>query len=186
MHRRRIIAAAACCAALRVRTQQPEPRPRQKISAARLYEALDSRFPVRFGMPPLLELQVSAPRLNLQPARNRLGATLVAQASGLQLRELQAGEMDVFFALRYEASDRTLRAHRAEIDELRWPGLPPELLRRLRELLPALTREAMGEVVLHRFTDAELALPDTMGFEPGPLTVLEDGLLIEFLPKARR
>jgi hypothetical protein len=186
MDRRRILAALACCAALSVRAQQPAPRPRQKISAARLYEALESRFPVRFGVPPLIELQVGAPRLNLLPARNRLGATLVAQASGLQLRELQAGEMDVFFALRYEASDRSLRAHRAEIEDVRWPGLPAEVLRNLRALLPALTREAVGEVVLHRFSDAELAVPDVMGFEPGTLTVVEDGLLIEFAPKAQR
>jgi hypothetical protein len=185
MDRRRLIVALASCAAFAARAQEPAPRPRHKIAAARLYEALDSRFPVRFGMPPLLELQVSAPRLNLLPARNLLGATLVAEARGVHLRELQAGEMDVFFALRYEASDRSLRAHRAEIDALRWPGLPAELLRNLRALLPAIARDAIGEVVLHRFSDAELALPDTMGFQPGALRVLDDGLLIEFAPKER-
>lgn len=185
MDRRRLLTALACSAAACVAAQQPQPRPRQKISAARLYEAIAARFPVRLGLGRLFELQVSAPRLNLLPARNRLGLTLVAQASGVQMPDLPAGELDVFFALRYERSDRSVRAHRAEIEALRLPGAPPETSRSLRELLPALTRDSLGEVVLHRFTDAELALPDTMGFEPGTFTVLEDGLLVEFAPKPR-
>jgi len=187
MHRRRLLIAIACSTAVAAgaRAQQPEPRPRQRISAARLYEAIAARFPLRFGLGRLLELQVSALRLNLLPARNRLGLTLLAQASGMQMPDLAAGELDVFFALRYERSDRSLRAHRPEIEALRWPGAPAETSRMLRELLPALTRDSLGEVVLHRFTDAELALPDTMGFEPGAFTVLEDALLVEFVAKPR-
>ena len=49
----------------------------------------------------------------------------------------------------------------------------------------ALVAGLRGDVVLHRFTERELALPDTMGFEPGTLTVLDDGVDIEFVPKRR-
>jgi hypothetical protein len=40
-----------------------------------------------------------------------------------------------------------------------------------------------AELVLHRFTARDLALPDTMGFEPSTLTVVADGVLVEFRQK---
>jgi hypothetical protein len=46
--------------------------------------------------------------------------------------------------------------------------------------------EAVGEVVLHEFSPSELALADTMGFEPETITVVDDGLVIGFGPKRRR
>ena len=67
---------------------------------------------------------------------------------------------------------------------MRWPGLPPEPLRAVQRMLPAMAREAVGEVVLHQFTARELALADTMGFEPEQLTVVDDGLVVSFGPKA--
>jgi len=90
--------------------------------------------------------------------------------------------MDLVFALRYEAHDRTLRAHHPRVLEVRWPGLPAETLQAVQGVLPALARE-VGEVVLHRFSARELALADTMGFEPQDIQVLDDGLLVVFGPK---
>ena len=56
----------------------------------------------------------------------------------------------------------------------------------MQQVLTALARDALGEIVLHRFSPRELALPDTMGFQPETLTVLEDGLEIGFGPKTKR
>ncbi|AMO22605.1 hypothetical protein GCM10027034_30330 [Ramlibacter solisilvae] len=183
MHRRLMITALACWPAL-VLAQDEVQRPRHKVSAGELSETLASRFPVRLGVAGLLELRVGRPRLLLVPARNKLGAGLLLQVSGAQVPQLPAGEMEVVFALRYEASDQTIRAHRAEILDLRWPGMPPEILPTIQAMLPEMTRN-LGEVVLHRLSTRELALPDTMGLEPQELQVVDDGLLILFGPKRR-
>jgi hypothetical protein len=185
MHRRLMLAALACWPARDLLAQEDAPRPRHKIPASVLYEALSARFPLRFAFGPLLQLQVSAPRLLLLPASKQIGAALRADVSGLQLAQPQAGEMDLVFRLRYEASDRTLRAHDPQVLELRWPGLPPETAQALQGLMPALAQQ-VGEVVLHRFSSRELALADTMGFAPEEIRVLDDGLLILFGPKPRQ
>ncbi|MEJ8840244.1 DUF1439 domain-containing protein [Ramlibacter sp. AN1133] len=185
MHRRLLLAALACWPAARLLAQDEAARPRQKISAAALYDALSARFPVRFALGGVLQAEISAPRLLLLPARNQLGAALRAEFNGLQLAPAQAGEMDLVFALRYEGRDRTLRARDPRILEVRWPGLPRETAQALQGVLPALARQ-MGDVVLHRFSDRELALPDTMGFEPQEIRVVDDGLLVLFGPKAAR
>lgn len=186
MDRRTLIAAFACWPAGHLLAQDEGPRPRHKISAGQLHDALSARFPVRLRIATLLELQVSAPRLLLLPARNQLGAGLLAQVSGLQLQPVPDGELDVLFSLRYEASDRTVRAHGLEIRDVRWPALSASALESLQRALPTITREAVGEIVLHTFSPGELALADTMGFEPEKLTVVDDGLVISFGPKPRR
>jgi hypothetical protein len=49
-----------------------------------------------------------------------------------------------------------------------------------------MAREAVGEVVLHRFAARELALPDTMGFEADEIRVVDDGVVVLFGPKQRQ
>ena len=53
-------------------------------------------------------------------------------------------------------------------------------------MLPGMAREVAAELVLHRFTSRELALPDTMGFEPAQVSVVDDGVLVEFREKRGR
>jgi hypothetical protein len=185
MDRRLLICAAACWPAVRLRAQDEEGRPHYRISAAQLFEALSARFPLRFGVAGLLQLEVSAPRLLLLPARNKLGASLIATASGPALQPVRPGDLDVVFGVRYEAADRTLRAYQPEILALHQPDLAPDIMQALQAMLPTLSREIAGELVLHRFTPRELALPDTMGFEPRTVTVMDDGLLVTFAQKPR-
>jgi hypothetical protein len=184
MHRRHLICLAACWPAASLFAQEPdEPRPHYKISAGELHAALSKKFPLRFALAGLFELTVDAASLLLLPARQLLGATLVVNLSGAQVQPTQAGEADVALALRYEPSDQTLRGNRLQTLGLRWPGLRPQDAAVLQAFLPQVLRDAVGEVVLHKFSGRELALADTMGFEPDKLTVQDDGLLIEFGPK---
>jgi hypothetical protein len=185
MHRRHLVAALAAWPAACLCAQPAAKRPHQKISASTLLEKLSARFPLRIGVPGVMELEAGDPALLLLASRNRLGAALQLRAKGPALRDQVSGEADVLFELRYEAGDRTVRAHDPELRRLRAPGLPLEAAAAMQAMTRALLAGAPAEVVLHRFTDRELALPDTMGFEPGVLTVLEDGLDIEFVPKPR-
>jgi len=167
--------------------QDMEGTPRHKVSAAQLHAALSQRFPVRFGIEDLFALEVGSPRLLLLPARNRLGAGLTAQASGPVLRDaLPTGQVDLSFSVRYEAADRTVRAHDPELLDLNLPGLQPGAVEALRKVLGETAKDAVGDIVLYQFSERELALADTMGFAPEKLIVVDDGLLILFGPKPRR
>jgi hypothetical protein len=177
-----LLASAAVPALLRA--QETSPRPTHKIFAAQLHKALSARFP-RWGVRNLLELQVDAPRLLLLPARQQLGATLVVEASGPQLREMESGEVDLVFSLRYEPTDNTLRAHQLDVLDLRWSRMPERTARIVQRLVRESMRDAVGEIVLHKFTAKELGLADTMGLQPEKIVVLDDGLRVEFGVKGR-
>lgn len=186
MHRRLMITALAGWPAGRLLAQAGSPRPRHKISAGQLHKALSARFPVRIGVGGLVEVEVSAPSLLLMPSRQKLGASLLAQFSGPPLQPVAPGEVDLVFALRYEPSDQTVRAHDPDVLAIRWPGLSPQATQALHGVLHTMAREAIGEVLLQKLTPRELALAETMGFEPDKIEVEHDGVVVLFGPKAGR
>ena len=178
MKRRSILAAAACgIASLAV------AQPSYTVSAQQLQRVLAKRFPLRYAAAGLLEVVMSAPSLRLLPELNRLGTELPVEASGPALRRRFEGSVDVDFALRYERSDRSIRAHQIRVNAVRMEGLGRDGERLLDAYLRQLSEQALVEVVLHTLRPQDLALASTMGFEPGEITVTPQGLTVRFIPQ---
>ncbi|MDB5930479.1 MAG: putative transrane protein [Polaromonas sp.] len=190
MKRRRLLLTAplwlalgsSACSAL---PNQRGGQPSYTVSAEQLQQAVARRFPLRYPVGGLIDLNVQAPRLRLLPALNRLGAELAVQAAGPALRRSYSGAFDLDFGLRYEASDQTLRAHQLRVNALRFPDLPPGPAELLGSYGPALAEQALQDVVLHQLQPQDLALPEAMGLQPGSITVTPKGLVIGFVNKPR-
>ncbi|MDE2417058.1 MAG: DUF1439 domain-containing protein [Burkholderiales bacterium] len=164
---------------------EPEPQtgPRYTVSVAQMQLAVAQRFPLRYPIQGLLDLVVETPKLRLLPTQNRMGAEMVVQAEGPALQRMHQGLLDVDFALRYEPSDRTIRAYQLRIRRLQFPSLQPGVVALLNTYTPALAQRTLREVVLHQLRPQDLALPDVMGLEPGSITVTDAGLVIGFVRK---
>lgn len=160
-------------------------QPSYTVSSEQLQEAVAQRFPMRYPVGGLLNLDLQAPRLRLLPDVNRLGTEMVVKAAGPALRRSYAGTFDLDFALRYEASDQSIRAHQLRVNSLRFAGLPPGPSELLDAYGPALAEQALQEVILHRLRPQDLMLADGMGLEPGAITVTAKGLVIGFVTKQR-
>ena len=191
MHRRFFLAMPLCLPLTQLAWAEPEPeaedlpakQPSYKVSSTALQAAVGQRFPVRFPVSGLLNLDVQVPQLRLLPAQNRLGAEMVVEAAGPALNRSHQGTLDVEFALRYEASDRTVRAHQLRLKRLQFPTLPPTAVALINVYGPALAERVLLEVVVHRMRPQDLALPDGLGMQPGSITVTDEGLTIGFVPK---
>lgn len=194
MHRRHLISLALflplgglTSAAFADTLAQPDEAaqalPQYKVSAALLQQAVAQRFPLRYPVSGLLNLDIQAPRLSLLPAQNRLGAEMVIDAAGPALQGSHHGTLALDFALRYEASDLTVRAHQLRFKQLTMPSLQPSVAVLLNTYGPALSARALREVVVHRLQPSDLALPTSMGLQPGSITVTDAGLVIGFVPK---
>lgn len=184
MKRRSLPAALAALTGLLAAATAAHAQPSYTISAEQLQQSVGERFPMQRPLGSLLTLTLQAPLLRLLPESNRLGATMAVEAAGPALRNRQNGSFDVDFALRYEASDRSLRAHQLHFNSLRLSGLTPQASALLDVYGPSLAQQSLQEVVLHKFKPQDLALADTMGFEPGKLTVSAAGITIGFVPKS--
>jgi hypothetical protein len=164
---------------------EPQPGPRTTVSTAQIQLALAQRFPLRYPVQGMLDLEVHMPALRLLSQQNRMGAEMVVQAEGPALQRMHQGLFEVDFALRYEASDRTIRAHQLRIRRLQFPSLQPGVVALLNTYAPALAQQTLLEVVLHQLRPQDLALADVMGLQPGSITVTDVGLVIGFVPKPR-
>ncbi len=158
-------------------------QPNYTVSAEQLQQAVARRFPLRYPISGLLDLKVQAPRLRLLAGQNRLGAAMDVDAAGPALRRPHTGVFDIDFALRYEASDLTIRAHQLRVNTLQFEGLAPQPSALLAAYGPALAEQALQDAVLHTLKPQDLALPDGMGLQPGTITVTAQGLVIGFVPK---
>ena len=192
MRRRHFLPLALCLPLTRQAWAQPttpEPEdapqapPHYNVSAAQLQAAVAQRFPLRFPVQGLLNLDMQVPALRMLPAVNRLGAVMDVVAAGPALERSYPGTLDVEFALRYEASDRTVRAHQLRFNRLQFPSLQPGVVALLNTYGPALAERTLLEVVVHRMRPQDLALPDGLGMQPGSITVTNAGLTIGFVPK---
>jgi hypothetical protein len=161
-------------------------QPSYKVSTEQLQRVIAQHFPARYPVGGLFNLDVEAPHLRLLPELNRLASEMVMQAAGPALRRSYRGSFDVDFALRYEPSDQSIRAHELRVHSLRLPGLPPQTLALLDAYSQALAEQALLEVVLHRLRPRDLALADAMGLQPGDITVTLEGLVIGFVAKGSR
>ena len=161
-------------------------QPGYTVSTGQLEQAVAQRFPLRYPVGGLLDLMLLAPRLRLLPELNRLGTEMVVEAAGPALDRRYSGTFDLDFALRYEARDRTVRAHRLRVNALRFPDLPPGPSALLDAYGPTLAEQALGEVVLHTLRPQDLALPEAMGLQPGSITVTPRGLAVSFVPAQPR
>jgi hypothetical protein len=158
-------------------------QPRFVVSKDQLQQVVGKRFPLRYPVAGLLNLEVQAPQIQLLPEINRLSAIMAVEASGVALNRKQAGTFEVEFALRYEVSDRTLRATGLKFKRLNFPGLQPMASDMLNLYGQTLSEKALLEVVLHTLRPQDLGMADGLGMQPGSITVTERGLVVDFVAK---
>lgn len=166
--------------------QEARAQPKYTVSSEQLQEAVAQKFPMRYPVGGLLDLTLQTPRLRLLPELNRLGTEMVVDAAGPALANSSTGIFDVDFALRYEASDQSIRAHKLRVNSLRLSGLPPGPAALLEAYAPAIAGQTLLEVVVHRLRPQDLMLADGLGLEPGTITVTAKGLVIGFVTKQPR
>lgn len=162
---------------------RPDKPPGYAVSLGQMQQAVAERFPRRYPVQGLLNLDLQAPRLQLLPEQNRLRAEMAVEAAGPALNRRHQGTFDVDFALRYEPGDRTLRAHQLRLARLDFPTLQPRVSEMINLYAPTLADQSLREVVLHELTAKDLAAVDAMGMQPGPITVTNTGLVIGLVLK---
>ena len=153
------------------------------VSQEQLQQAVAKRFPLRYPVAGLLDLAVQAPEIQLLPEKNRLSAIMAVEATGAALNRKQAGTFEVEFALRYEVSDRTLRATALRFKRLSFPGLRPEASEMLNLYGQALSEKALLEVTLHQLRQQDMAMAEAMGMQPGSISVTQQGLVFDYVAK---
>ncbi len=163
--------------------QMAQAQPSFTVSERQLRQELAQRFPLRYPIAGMLDLDLQAPQLRLLPGQNRVSARMSVEAAGPALRRSHSGTFDVNFALRYEPSDHTIRAYQLKFQNLQILQLPAPASELLNLYGPAIARQALQEVVLHQLRPQDLTMADSLGLQPDSITVTDKGLVIGFVLK---
>ena len=153
------------------------------VTTEKLQAMVAKRFPREYPVAGLLQLRLQAPRLTMLPEQNAINAVLDADLAGKVLKEHYKGNLNLDFALRYEPTDRSLRAYQIKLRGLQMDGLPPGLGEMLATYASTVAEQALAQVVLYQLQDSDLALLDSLSMEPGPITVTPQGLTVALVPK---
>lgn len=159
------------------------------LGQAELDNLLARKFPMTRRVLELLDVTLSAPRLQLLPERNRI-AVLLDLASRERLSGLAGrARLDFDSALRYEPRDATLRLTQVRVQQLSLDGGGPPgpaattpagtgAASRLARLGQSLVETALEDLTLYSVPAERLADLRRLGLVPGAVTVTARGVEI--------
>jgi hypothetical protein len=155
-----------------------------EIPRAQLEAALARRFPIETRAGDLFSFKVAQPQLALLPESNRLRLDFDVEAMNRVVPRAVRGALSLSFALRWEASDASIRLTQVRAERFDVQGLPESLRRELQPLGIAVAERVLEDMSLRTFRPDELAR--AQGYTPGAIRVTPTGVLIELLPPAGR
>ena len=176
MFRRRFLLAAAAAGTLLVSACSQAVPTKISVTQAQLEQGLATHFPKQLPIAGLLVLDMQQPQLMLLPQSNQLETTLQIQLSGPVLRQKVNGQMQVRFGLYYEPKDRSVRAQRVEVLALDLQDVTPAMADMVKTYGLRLAQQALQGFPLYTVKAEDLELADSLGLQPGAITVTTQGL----------
>ncbi len=107
------------------------------------------------------------------------------QLAGPALRQNFGGQMQVRFGLYYEPKDRSVRAQRVEVLALELQEASPAMSEMVQTYGLRLAQQALEGFALYTVPAEELALADSLGLQPGAISVTSQGLDVAIEPKPK-
>lgn len=153
------------------------------VSERQILAALSTRFPASRRVLELFEVRLSAPKLRLLPAEDRLmlGFDLGVQERLLTARTLK-GTLMFSSGLRYEPADATVRLVRVQHEHLAIEGLPSLLASSVNRWGGLLASELLDGLVVHQVEQSLLDQASRLGLRPGVLKVTSSGVAVTLEP----
>lgn len=160
------------------------PRP-VMLSQQRLSDRLTAQFPYRNRYLDLVDVELRSPQLRLLPETNRLGTQLEFEMGSALLGEKPVlGRMDLTYGLRFQGSDGTVRMTDVRLESLDLPKVAPHMARRLNGVGGLLVEGLLQNLVVYQVKPDDLESASRAGYQPGPITVLKEGVQMALQPVA--
>jgi hypothetical protein len=152
------------------------------VSQQELQTTLNKQFPRKLRYMEIIEVNLSNPRLSLNPASNRLITTVDAQIDNkLMLSKPVNGTLAMSSALKYDSATRTVRLDAPAVERVDVAGMPAQYATQLNAVGNAAAEQILNNYPIHSFKPEQLEM-NGKRFEPGAITVTNDGLKVEIKP----
>lgn len=168
------------------------PAPRTvSVSEARLAQMIGSQFPFNSEMLEVLDVNVSTPRVTLDPVNNRINTSFDLGVSGqgligLLTTKTYQGAMDLSYGLRFEPSDYTVRMTDVRVSRFSVEGAPEVLKRPIEKLGAPLAKKLLKDYALYKLQPEDLQATEGWTYKPASFRIEPTGLSITLDPVARQ
>ncbi|MFT4267044.1 MAG: DUF1439 domain-containing protein [Xenophilus sp.] len=148
-------------------------------SRAELEAQVRRRFPLQRGHGGLFTVQLSDPRLGLEPAANRVALTMRMNIASPFLGPGGVGGwLGISSALRYDPPALALRLDQPRAERVALDGLHGDDAARLQRIGAAVAQEVLQDQPLHVFRPEELTV-GRRTYAIGDITVQADGITVQ-------
>ena len=170
--------------------QPPAPK-KIAVSEARLAQLINSQFPFSSQLLEVLDVDVSAPRIVLDPAANRINTSMKLAVSpdgifGLLTNRSYKGDIDLSYGLRFEPSDGSVRMADVRVIRFGIDEVPRLMQRPIQRLGGTLAQELLNDYVLYKLSAEDLQATQGWGYKPGAFKIEPGGLSITLDPVERQ
>jgi len=184
--KRRALLVAACLPALAGCAGLGGP-PRVVLGSGDLARLLDRQFPQDRRLLEVFDVTLQAPRVQLQPERNRLAAVLDLGVRERVLGGRWNGQLAFDSALRWEPRDRTLRLHQARVADLKLVSAGAETRTAAERLSAQLVERVLEDLVLYTLPAerAEALRAAGMASDAATVSITSRGVEVTFSSPVR-
>ena len=192
MRRRALLVLMTAVAALLSACALQPPAPKTiLVSEAQLAQLISSQFPFSSDMLEVLDVDVSTPRITLDPINNRINTSFDLGVAGngivgLLTKKSYSGGIDLSYGLRFEPKDGSVRLSDVRVHQLKIEGTPAALRRPIEKLGAPLAQKLLKDYMLYKLRPEDLQATQGWGYAPGAFRIVPEGLAITLDPVARK
>ncbi len=151
------------------------------IPIEKLQASLAARFPFQQRYLDVLDITATNPRLQLQPASNRMTATVDAKIAPLFMRRSFTGSFTLSGMLAIDAAGNAVVLRDPRMENLTLDGVDANLTGQLARISGSLAQGVVGDVPLYRFDPAQFRTAGVQ-FLPTRIVTTPQALVVTFEP----
>lgn len=148
---------------------------------ARMQESLNNKFPFNNRYLALFDVNVSNPKLLLQPDTNRVVTTMDASIAPPFMQRSWQGRFTISGALQYDAARSAIVLADPRMEKMEMAGVDPGYSRQVAKLGGLLAEELLNGVTLYAVPPEQLRYAG-IRFLPSKITARSESIVVTFEP----
>ncbi|WP_255459821.1 DUF1439 domain-containing protein [Herbaspirillum sp. Sphag1AN] len=147
-----------------------------------LQTVIARQFPRTLSYMQLFDVTLSNPRLRMDPKSNRLVSTVDLQIDNKILMPKPVnGTLSVSSALKYDVDTRSVRLDQPVVQKVEVNGVPAQFAAQLNTIGNMAAEQILKNYTIYSFKPEQLEW-NGKRFEPGAITVIDNGVKVEIKP----
>lgn len=148
---------------------------------AKLQESLNNKFPFNNRYLALFDVNVSNPKLALQPESNRVLTTMDASIAPPFMKNAWQGSFTISGALQFDAAKNAIVLTDPRMEKMAMAGIDPGYSRQVAKIGGLLAEELLNGVTLYTLPPEPLRYAGAR-FMPSKITARSESLVVTFEP----